>query len=143
MEITANCILVQNKGKIMLKSLLLLQVFIVCLKLDNIITFSWDQVMFGFIIISLFFLLVSLCLFAYSFLIGSWCLRESYHEIKRIGLRFLACNFLSVAALISIPLWSVYVNDNYQVPAICSILLTYISGIFTFFKRTEIALFLC
>ena len=59
----------------MLKSLLLLQLFIVCLKLDNTITFSWDQVMFGFIIICLFFALVSLSLFAYSFLISSWCLR--------------------------------------------------------------------
>lgn len=127
----------------MLKCLLLLQVFIICLKVDNTIAFSWDQVMFGFIIICLFFALVALFLFSYSFLIASWCLRESYHEIKSIGLRFLACNFLSLASLISIPLWSVYVNDNYHVPAICSIVLTYISGIFTFFKRTEIALFLC
>jgi hypothetical protein len=43
----------------------------------------------------------------------------------------------------AIPIWAVFINDSYHVPSMVAVFCTFLTPVFSFFKRTEIALFLC
>lgn len=121
---------------------MMVQLLIICLKIDEIISLEWDQTLFGLIIIFFFLLVTSCCVFVYSFLV-SWCLSENCYEVKRLGLRYIGLNLLSFSCAMSIPIWAVFINGNYHIPCIVALICTFLTAVFSFFKRTPIALFLC
>jgi hypothetical protein len=125
-----------NKGKILLKMLMFIQFLIITLKIDQRITLEWKQVMVGFMIILFFLVLTGICILVYSFLVSRWGFRESYHEVKSLGLRFLVCNIMSAAFIVAIPIWKVYINDSYHIPTIFALCFTFLTSIFTLFKKT-------
>lgn len=68
---------------------------------------------------------------------------ENCHEIKQPGLKYIALNLLTLASLIAIPIWTVFINHNYHIPAFVAIAIASFTSFFSFLKRTEISLFIC
>jgi hypothetical protein len=55
--------------------MMLVQLLIICLKIDETVTLEWNQTLFGFVIIFFFLIVAAVSIFAYSLFISSWCLR--------------------------------------------------------------------
>jgi hypothetical protein len=43
----------------------------------------------------------------------------------------------------AIPIWAVCIGDSYHIPSMAALICAFLTAVFSFFKRTEIALFLC
>lgn len=71
--------MIENKGKIMLKMLVLIQMEIVCWKMDDNVNMEWDQALLGFVILGLFLALSGLSIMVYSLLICLKSFRETHY----------------------------------------------------------------
>lgn len=136
-----SCFLVDNKGKILLKVILHLQLVLIAFKLDGVIAIEWRQVLFGFIILIFFIVTVSVFVLIYISILGFY--QEQYFGIKKMGLLFVFANLVDVGLLMGVPAWVVYIDQNYLGIVIFAVVSQILTTGFIKHYRTEIALFLC
>lgn len=50
---------------------------------------------------------------------------------------------LCLAFLFSVPVWAAFINDAYHIPSMAALITAFLTALFSFYKRTDISLFLC
>jgi len=103
-EFIISSVLMKNKGHILGKCIVLVQILVISLKADGKIDASWLYVLFGFIIF-MGFILISL-IFVGIYLIYAFCNKREqvYYEYKFQGTVFLFLSLFSFLISLSLPL---------------------------------------
>ena len=89
---------VKNKGRVVLISIILVQLSLISAKFDNLVEMSWKQILILLLPISLISLSALIFLSLYSLM-----LKRYYSEtflIKKYTLMFLTVNFLGICAIL-------------------------------------------
>ena len=134
-----------NRSQLMGKFIIMLQLFLIALKLDDAVEAEWRQVLFGFILGHIIGM-IAVASIVILFCINTLYFRESSKSIKHIGLGFICLHALCLALNCAVPVSEV-IEPSTGVPHEVVCIVTCLVNCFNIFYNkqhmVEISIFLC